>query len=319
MSGPVLITGAAGFAGSHLLDLLCGEGLSVAAWYRPGGRPPLRGEQPTGSGAATCWEAVDLLDRGAVADAIATLRPSAVYHCAGAAHVAQSWQDSRATLEINVLGTHHLIAAIGQAGLTARLLIPGSALVYCPSESAMAEDHPVGPNSPYGLSKLAQEQVATQALEADGHAALLARAFNHLGPRQDPSFAASSFARQIALIEAGRADPVIFVGNLDARRDLTDVRDTVRAYRLMMERGVPGRVYNVCSGHAYSVREILDGLLGLARVRIDARVDPVRFRPNDIPVLLGDSRRIREELGWQPQIPMDRSLNDLLDYWRRSV
>jgi GDP-4-dehydro-6-deoxy-D-mannose reductase len=144
----------------------------------------------------------------------------------------------------------------------------------------------------------------------------IARAFNHFGPRQDPHFVASGFARRIADIEKGRWEPEISVGNLDAQRDLTDVRDTVRAYRLILERGQPARPYNVCSGRAITIRHLLDQLIARARVRVAVRIDPARYRPNDAPLLLGDPSRVREELGWTPEIPIEQTLDDLLDYWR---
>ena len=146
--------------------------------------------------------------------------------------------------------------------------------------------------------------------------AVIARAFNHVGPRQDPSFVASSLARQIADIEAGRHPPQLVVGNLDARRDLTDVRDTVRAYAMLAEHGRAGRPYNVCSGRAITIRELLDRLVARARVPIAVRVDPERYRPNDVPLLVGDPTRIRSEVGWEPQIPLEQTLDDLLEYWR---
>ena len=194
-------------------------------------------------------------------------------------------------------------------------MIPGSAMVYAAADRALTEDDPLVPRSPYALSKLAQEMEGVRA-NRDGLHVTIARAFNHMGPRQDPFFAASGFARRIADIEAGRWEPEIAVGNLDARRDLTDVRDTIRAYRLILERGTPGRPYNVCSGRAITIRELLDLLLARARVPIRVRVDPARLRPNDVPLLLGDPTRIQAELGWQPEIPLDRTLDDLLDDWR---
>jgi GDP-4-dehydro-6-deoxy-D-mannose reductase len=145
---------------------------------------------------------------------------------------------------------------------------------------------------------------------------LVARAFNHAGPRQDPWFVASGFARRIADIEAGRWAPELSVGNLDARRDLTDVRDTVRAYRLIAERGVPGRPYNVCSGRAVSIRDLLDLMLARARMPIAVKVDPARYRPNDVPLVLGDPERIRQELGWTAEIPLEQTVDDVLQYWR---
>jgi GDP-4-dehydro-6-deoxy-D-mannose reductase len=307
MSSEILVTGAAGFAGSHLLDLLAASGADIVAWHRPGGKPPR--DVPR-----TRWDAVDLLDPAQVAGAIARLRPSAVYHCAGAAHVGRAWDSTEATFATNVRGTHHLLQALEREGVGARVLVPSSALVYATSEAALDENHPLAPASPYGLSKLAQEMLASRTNGA--LAVTIARPFNHFGPRQDPYFAASGFARRIADIEQGRWAPEIAVGNLEARRDLTDVRDTVRAYRLILERGVPGRPYNVCSGRAIAIRELLDHLLARARVPITVKVDPARYRPNDTPVLLGDPSRLRSELGWMPAIPLEQTLDDLLAYWR---
>ncbi|MBW8861793.1 MAG: GDP-mannose 4,6-dehydratase [Acidobacteria bacterium] len=303
----ILITGAAGFAGGHLLDLLSGGGREIAAWHRPGGRPPR--EVP-----GTTWDAVDLLDRDAVAAAIARLRPSAVYHCAGAAHVGRAWHDTEATFAVNVRGTHHLLDALQRAGITARVLVHSSALVYASAAEPLRESHPLMPNGPYGVSKLAQEMLAQRTNGTVSVA--LARPFNHFGPRQDPHFVASGFARCIADIERGGSPPEISVGNLEARRDLTDVRDTVRAYQLILERGQAGRPYNVCSGRALLIRELLDMLLARARVPIAVKVDPARYRPNDTPLLVGDPGRLRDELGWTPTIPIEQTLDDLLAFWR---
>jgi GDP-4-dehydro-6-deoxy-D-mannose reductase len=310
MSSEILVTGAAGFAGSHLLDRLSGGGAALVAWHRPGGRPPR--DLPR-----TRWEAVDLLDAAQVTAAIARARPSAVYHCAGAAHVGRAWDETESTFAINVRGTHNLLQALESAGVAARVLVPSSGLVYAPGEAALAETHPLAPVGPYALSKLAQEMLATHT---DGRLAVtIARPFNHLGPRQDPHFAASGWARRIADIEAGRWAPEIAVGNLEPRRDLTDVRDTVRAYQLILERGRPGRPYNICTGRAITIRELLDRLLARARVRIDVKIDPARHRPHDTAVLVGDPSRLRDELGWSPSIPLDRTLDDLLAYWRGEV
>jgi GDP-4-dehydro-6-deoxy-D-mannose reductase len=307
MAGDTLVTGAAGFAGSHLIDLLVSEGADVVAWHRPGGAPPR--DVPR-----TRWEGVDLLDRDQVAAAISRLRPSIVYHCAGEAHVVRASESTESTFAINVRGTHHLLQALERAGGQARVLVPGSALVYASADEALTEDHPLKPGTPYALSKLAQEMLACRT--NGGTAVTVARAFNHFGPRQDPHFAASGFARRIADIERGRWQPEISVGNLDARRDMTDVRDTVRAYRLIVERGQPGRPYNVCTGRAISIRELLDLLLAHARVPVTVKVDPARLRANDTPLLLGDPARLRGELGWEPQISIEQTVHDLLEYWR---
>src|SRR3954453_17256460 len=259
MPSDILVTGAAGFAGSHLLDLLSAGGADLVAWHRPGGQPPraVRG---------TRWEPVDLLDAAQVDAAIARTRPSIVYHCAGAAHVGRAWDSTEPTFAINVRGTHNLLQALERAGVAARVLVPSSALVYAASERALTEADPLSPSSPYGLSKLAQEMLAART---NGPLAVaIARPFNHVGPRQDPQFAASGFARRIADIERGVWPAEMSVGNLDARRDLTDVRDTVAAYRLIVERGIPGRPYNVCTGRAIVIGDLLDHLLSRARVKI---------------------------------------------------
>ena len=281
MTRAILVTGAAGFAGGHLLDALSNSAGPVVGWHRPGQRPP--------QADAATWAAVDLLDRSAVIDALARLQPAVVYHCAGAAHVGRAWEGATAALATNVLATHHLLEGIRLAGGDARVLIPSSALVYRPSDGPLTEEAPLVPTSPYGLSKLAQELVACNA-GSERVQVMVARAFNHTGPRQDPAFAASGFARQIARIEAGQQAPEIVVGNLDARRDLTDVRDTVRAYRLIVEQGRSGRAYNVCSGRATAIGDVLEMLVSRARTSIRVRVDPALFRPNDVPLLLRRSR-----------------------------
>ena len=269
-------------------------------------------------GARVEWQEVDLLDKAAVERALATVRPDVVYHCAGAAHVGRAWQSTEPTLAINVRGTHRLIEGLRACGCTdARILIPGSSLIYAAADVPLTEEQPLLPSNPYALSKLAQELLAVD--NTGGPSVLVARAFNHIGPRQDPVFAASGFARRVADIEAGRWKPEMQVGNLEARRDLTDVRDTVRAYRAIAERGRPGRAYNVCSGRAVAIREVLERLLARARVPIRIVADPARYRPNDQPLVVGDPTRIQTELGWTADIPLDRTLDDLLEYWRRQA
>jgi GDP-4-dehydro-6-deoxy-D-mannose reductase len=318
MPGAVLVTGAAGFVGGHLLDMLTSElvtpgtpekpAAEIVAWHRPG-------HTPTPRGTSVNWVPVDLLDRASVLEAIAVSRPVVVYHCGGAAHVGHSWNRTEATLSVNVRGTHHLLDALSRAGAAARVLIPSSSLVYRPANEALDEEHELVPANPYGLSKLAQELIGVHSM-SPRLSVMVARAFTHIGARQDPNFAASSFARQIADIEAGRQPAEIRVGNLDARRDLTDVRDTVLAYRAIVEGGVPGRPYNVCSGQAMSIDDLLQKLLKRARVPIDVTIDPARLRPSDAPLVLGDHKRIRDELGWAPRISLDHTIDDILEYWR---
>ena len=311
MPGPSLVTGAAGFAGGHLVDALLERGAAVAAWAHRGGS-----RQPHAADARVSWTEIDLLDRDAVTRSLAASQPSAIYHCAGLAHVGDAWNAPARALEVNALGTHHVLEAVREAGLSCPVLVTGSALVYRPSPHPLSEDSAIGPTDPYGLSKLAQEMLALRAPHAP---VFVARPFNHAGPRQSASYSTSSFARQIAEIEAGRSAPVLRVGNLESRRDITDVRDTVRAYLAMVERGQPARPYNVCSGRACRVRDLLDALVGLSRVSIAVEVDPARLRPSDNPVIAGDRARLSSETGWAPEIPIERTLADLLQYWRTVV
>src|SRR5258708_1954371 len=205
MPSTILVTGAAGFAGSHLLDLLASEQASVVAWHRPGRTPPA-------APPPVRWEAIDLLDRAALRPAIERLQPAAVYHCAGAAHVGRAWDAAESTLAVNVRGTHHLCDGLRRAGLRVPCVIPSSAMVYQPASTAIAEDAPLVPPNPYGLSKLAQELLALRSIP-DGVDVRVARAFNHIGPRQDPFFAASGFARRISDIERCRSAPETSAGH----------------------------------------------------------------------------------------------------------
>jgi GDP-4-dehydro-6-deoxy-D-mannose reductase len=309
VAGRPLVTGATGFAGSHLLEELLQTHPSVAAWANPGGLA-----LPVESDARIEWHKVDLLDPHAVTDALASLRPDAIYHCAGLAHVGASWNDPSRALRVNAVGTHHLLDALRRAGHLCPVLIVGSALVYQQSTSALAEDHRLQPVTPYGVSKLAQEMLGWRSADLP---VFIARAFNHAGPRQSHDYVTSSFARQIAEIEARMSEPVLRVGNLSSRRDITDVRDTVRAYRLIVERGQPHRPYNVCAGRAYRVGDLLEMLLSASRTRVKLEKDASRMRPSDNPVILGDRSRIAAEVGWEPVIPIERTLSDLLEYWRR--
>jgi GDP-4-dehydro-6-deoxy-D-mannose reductase len=218
-----------------------------------------------------------------------------------------------------VLATHYLFDALRRQGLAPRVLVTSSATVYSPSSQAITETDAVNPNSPYGTSKLAQEMVAQRAWEDDGIPGLIARAFNHIGPRQSPSFVAPSIARQIAEIEAGGKEPVLQMGNLSAQRDIMDVRDTVRGYRAMMRSARPGTPYNVCSGAPTSVRALVDLFVSRARVAISVKQDASRFRPNDTPLILGDRSRIASDTGWNPEIPLAQTVEDLLSYWRQQM
>jgi GDP-4-dehydro-6-deoxy-D-mannose reductase len=311
VKGPVLITGANGFAGSHLLQLLAGR-YDLVAWGRSSPHPEFL--------SLARWQHVDLLDRDRVRALVHEVRPTSVYHLAGSAHVADAIADPARAFANNVLGTHHLFDGLRRAGSSGcRIVIAGSAALYRSSDAPLAEDSPVAPGNPYAQSKLAQEQLALRAIAEDGLDIIVARPFNHTGPRQTASYLAPTVARQIALIEQGQLDPVLRIGNTSARRDLSDVRDVVRAYEALMQHGTPGTIYNIASGFGRSVQQIIDALIARSRVAVRIEVDPARLRASDAPILVGDASRLTRATGWQPEIPFERTIDDLLEYWRSTV
>ena len=319
----VLVTGAAGFVGSYLLDLLSHNESTplIVGWKRPQLHskktfPPPRSFS---NNQTIRWKEIDLLDKPRVTSAIAKLQPSMIYHCAGVANVLSSWTNVTQTLEGNIRSTQFLLDGISLSGCSSRVLIPGSALIYKPSSKAIRENDPIGPVSPYGLSKLAQEMLGYQFFE-QGLNVLLTRSFTHIGAGQAPSYAASSFAYQIAQIEANdNIEPVIHVGSLDTKRDLMDVRDTVLAYQALMEGGNTGTPYNVCSGQAHRIGDVLENLLSQSQVSIKVKIDNDRLRPQDNQLLLGDPSLIQNDVGWKSHINLTDTLRDLLNYWRTTI
>jgi GDP-4-dehydro-6-deoxy-D-mannose reductase len=312
MTGPILVTGAAGFVGGHLVDRLLSDGAAVVGWYRPGtDTSALRGDIE--------WRSVELLDRDAVTRAVEQTQPAAVYHLAGAAHVAQSWQRTAETYAINVLATHHLLSALALQQPQPGVLVSCSGTIYRPQGHPLREEDPIAPSSPYATSKLAQEMLAIRVCHESRMPVIVARSFNHTGPGQDPSFVASGIARQIARIEAGLQDPRLTLGNLDPKRDLSDVRDVVRAYVALMAHAAPATPYNVCSGRALAIRTLVEAFLARAKAPIEIAQDPALLRPNDAPLLVGDPARITAQTGWRPEIPLERTVDDLLEFWRNRL
>jgi len=303
-----LVTGATGFAGSHLNDRLAGRTRLIGR-YRRGGRPPDR-TRPVD------WHDVDLLDVTAMRRHLEAVRPARICHLAGAPLASTSWATAVPQLQINALGTHRLLEAVRLARVPCRVLVVTSAQIYQPGDDPIDENARLQPLTPYGLSKLAADQMARQAADVDGLDVVIARPFNHAGPRQRPEYVVSSLARQIARIEAGRAEPVLRVGNLSARRDLTDVRDVIEAYVRVLDVAPPGRPYNVCSGRAWQIADLLDELRHLSTVSVSVEVDRARLRASDAAVLQGDASRARAELGWMPHIPVEQTLKDTLNWWR---
>jgi GDP-4-dehydro-6-deoxy-D-mannose reductase len=314
----VLITGIAGFVGGHLADLLRAEDpeAQVAGLVRPGTAVP------AGLREGVRIVEADLEDSASVEAAIAAVRPERIIHLAGQSSVHVSWTDPAGTLRTNVIGLLHLFEAVRRRRLSPRVLVVGSAEEYgavAPGGPPLGEDAPLRPMSPYAVSKVAQGYLALQYALSQDLAVIRTRTFPHTGPGRGEAFAESSFARQIAEVEAGRRRPVLEVGNLEAVRDFTDVRDVVRAYVALLELGAPGEVYNVCSGRGRSIGDILRSLLDIAGAQVELKVDRERLRPSDLPSLVGDPRKLREATGWEPRIPMERTLRDLLDHWRERV
>ncbi len=293
-----LITGGRGFVGHWLADHLRDLGDEVVAIDRE----------------------VEITDPTALLEAMSAAAPDAVYHLAALTHVGQSWDEPLQVLEVNIMGTAAVLAAARQCGSDPRVLVTSSAEVYGavtdPGRLPLHEGSPTAPLTPYAASKLAAEAVVAQAHLGHGQHVITVRPFNHIGPGQTPNFAVPALAKRIVDADR-RGAATIPVGNLSARRDFTDVRDVVRAYRLLVESGQPGEIYNVCSGRDVSIREIADGLLQLAGTTLEFEVDPTLVRPVEVPVLRGDPTRLVEATGWTPEVPLDQTLADVLAYWRQ--
>lgn len=314
MAERALITGAEGFVGGHLAALLNEQGVEVLG---------LGLRSPRDAVWADCrFEVCDVLDREAVFHHVGEFRPGYVFHLAAQSSVRRSWEEPGRTYEVALRGQGNVLDAVREAGLDAVFHVACSAEEYGwveEGELPLGEEHPLRPASPYALSKVIQEYHALFSHRAYGTRVVVTRAFNIIGPGQSPDFVASDFARQIAEVEAGRREPVIRVGNLDARRDFSDVRDLVGVFWLLVRKGVSGEVYNVCSGRDRSIREVLDILLSLAKVSIKVEVDPGKLRRADIPALRGDNRKLREATGWSPVVPLEHTLGDLLEWWRAEL
>lgn len=313
----VLVTGIAGFVGAHLADFLRAQHPEVQVFglVRPHGSLP---ELPS----RVFPVEADLEDAAAVEAAFDVVHPDRIIHLAAQSSVHRSWEDPAGTLRANVLGLLNMLEAVRRRALAPRILVIGSAEEYGqvdPKEIPLDEKAPLRPNSPYAVSKVSQSYLALQYALSHQMAIIRTRTFHHTGPGRGELFAESSFARQIAEIELKRRPPMIEVGNLEAVRDFSDVRDVVRAYWALLDRGEPGEVYNVCSGQSLRIRDLLDRLIALAEVDVEIRVDGSRLRPADIPALVGNPRKLQQATGYAPRIDLADTLADLLRYWRERL
>jgi GDP-4-dehydro-6-deoxy-D-mannose reductase len=320
-----LVTGAGGFAGSHLCEFLLAQGADVYALVMPG--DSLENLREVWANNATRSEHLlvkeaDVADEKSLVAAVEEIRPDRVYHLAAVSSVRQSLDDPAGAFRVNTVGTRNLLEVVRCAGIRPRILVVSSAEAYGESSTLgrpLREEDPLLPVSPYGASKAAAEMVASRYSREFNLEIIRVRPFPHTGPRHSPQFVFPDWTRQLAAAEAGRRPPHLHVGNLEIQRDISDVRDVVRAYFIALERGEAGSVYNVCSGHAYTLREILQVLTGMSRLQVEVRAEPERLRPQDLPVLVGNPQTFHACTGWETVTPLRQTLKDLLSYWRSRI
>jgi GDP-4-dehydro-6-deoxy-D-mannose reductase len=312
-----LVTGLNGFAGSHLADFLLTQN-NVEIFGAGIGSL----ENLAHLGNRVQFIEGNLTDPNFAASLLAQTSPDRIYHLAGQAFAPISWQDPWTTIEINLRSEVNILHTAMQMKSRARILVIGSLDEYGriePSQVPVTEQTALHPDSPYAVSKISQDFLGLQYFLSYGLHIVRVRPTNHIGPRQNEQFVTSNFAKQIAEIEAGLREPILYVGNLTAKRDLTDVRDMMRAYYFALEHGVPGEVYNIGSGRAVAIQDMLDMLLKQSRVPIRVQEDPTRLRPSDTPIVYCDAQKFRAQTGWSPMISLETSLRDVLDYWRGKV
>jgi GDP-4-dehydro-6-deoxy-D-mannose reductase len=314
----ILVTGVTGFAGGHLAELLRSQADVELFGVSRRGRWPAEWRHLAN---VLSLQACDLCDRVAVEAMLRKIQPERIYHLAGYAHSGRSFQEVEAAWTGNLAATRSLYDAVDRWGRRPRILYVGSGLIYgdlADEDRAHSEDSPMRPASPYAVSKAAADLVSYQYTRSPGLDIVRARPFNHIGPGQSPGYAVAHFAQQIAAIERGRQAPILETGNLAPLRDLTDVRDIVQAYVLLMERGRTGEAYNVATGEAHAIRTVLTRLLALARVPIEVWPQARLLRSTDPFVVRGDAAKLRHDTGWAPRLSLDRTLADTLEYWRSS-
>src|SRR5258708_33867479 len=316
----VLITGVTGFVGKHLVaHLLSQKSYEIIGTYRSDARLASLEEVKN----QIQLKKLDLNDDKAVESLLLAIRPDAIYHLAAQASPAKSFSIPVKTLTNNIVAEFSLLDMLRKHNLQqTRVLIISSAEIYgivSPKDNPVDEDTPLRPATPYAVSKLAQDYLSLQYYLAYKLDIVRLRPFNHIGSGQREGFVVADFAKQIAEIEAGRKEPVISVGNLDAKRDFTDVHDMVKAYELAVQKGKAGEVYNIGSGKSRKINDILHTLLAFSSKKITVKIDHARFRPIDVPEILCDCSKFRTLTGWQPSVPFEKTLQDILDYWRKIV
>ena len=312
-----LITGMTGFAGSHLAEYLLAEHPDVEVFGTHRWRSRMENVEHLRS-KVKLLEA-DLRDYTSMHSALERSRPDVIFHLAAQSFVPSSWTAPNDTLTTNVSGQTNLFESVRALRLDPVIQIACSSEQYglvLPGETPIKETNPLRPLSPYAVSKVAQDYLGYQYFQSYGLKVVRTRGFNHTGPRRGHPFVTSNFCSQVAAIELGLQEPVIRVGNIDAIRDFTDVRDMVRAYWLAVTKAKPGEVYNIATGNGIVIREMLERLISLASVEVKIETDPERLRPSDVEILIGDASKFKADTGWEPRIPFDQTVADLLNYWR---
>lgn len=319
----ILITGITGFVGKYLSSFLLEQGTGEIFGIdirKPENFPD---QEPAEKQKQIHFYQCDLLNETEIQKLISEIKPDYIFHLAAQTNVALSHKEPKKTLEINLIGSLNILESLRKEKLEhTRVLVVCSSDEYgkvYPNELPIKETNPLRPLTPYAVSKICQEMIAYQYYLSYRVSTIRIRAFNHTGPGQTPEFVCPAFAKQIAEAEAGLIPPVIRVGNVTPIRDFSDVRDIVRAYWLVMEKGESGEVYNVCSGKGRTIKEILEILLKMAKIDIKVETDLERTRPVEVPVIIGSYEKIYKQTGWQPTIPIEQTLEDLLHYWREKI
>ncbi len=315
-----LITGITGFAGSHLADYLLAHQPQVEIYGTRRWRSPMDNlaHLHLALGKSVKLIETDLRDYSSVRRCLEESRPDYIFHLAAQSFVPTSWSAPAETLDTNIIGQTNIFEAVRHLGLDPVIQIACSSEEYGlvhPEETPIRENNPLRPLSPYAVSKVSQDYLGYQYFMSYGLKVIRTRGFNHTGPRRGDVFVTSNFAKQLASIKVGLQEPVIHVGNLDAVRDFTDVRDMVRAYWLAVTKAKPGEVYNIATGQGITIQELLDRLIKMAEVEVRVQPDPARMRPSDVEILIGDSSKFRADTGWAPEIPLDQTLHDVVHYW----
>lgn len=314
----VLITGISGFAGSHLAEYLLSLNFEVFGTIKWRSRLENIVHILDKIKLFEC----DIRDLSAVKYALSECKPDYIFHLAAQSYVPFSWRAPSETMSTNIIGELNIFEGVRELKFDPLIHIAGSSeeygMVY-PEETPIKETNPLRPLSPYAVSKIAQDMLGYQYHKSYGLKIVRTRAFNHTGPRRGEVFVCSNFARQIIEIEKKKREPIIYVGNLEVVRDFLDVRDVVRGYYLSLKKGIPGEVYNIASGKGIKIKEFLNKLIEMTNLNLKIVQEPARMRPSDVELLIGSNEKFKKVTGWQPEIPFDKTLQDLLDYWRSKI